>query len=369
MASARQIQLINQLTPLMDAIVERNPALLVQKERLGAELSFESILDVLVDIVSSVSKLKATNLEAIPYPVLNQLMQAFQQLNQGLGQVSNFSPTAPNALQVRDSIITNLENTWGGVYVSVRVVLDSSRGEDALKSEIGELASQSRMTLEKSSEALLTLESKKREVDEKLAAFMEEQSTAFEKKGAERLSLVNSALEEVRRAAAEAGVSQTSTHFVQEATEHARSSKGWLWATATTGIALLIFSIFGTLFMTWVGVSEPGSDAKDMVYFRYFAQKGLVVFCLFFALLWCARNFSAAKHNYIVNKHRSNALASFQAFATSAADEQTKSAVLVQATQSVFSPQPSGYIKNDGENSPTSPIVEILRSATSAKDK
>jgi hypothetical protein len=369
MASARHEQLLNQLGPLLDSIAAYDPNVLVQKERLGAELSFEPVHGIFVEIVSSIGKLRAINLGAAPFPLLNQLLQGIQGLHKNFEQVANFSSAAQNAVQLRDSIITNIENNWGSAYLVVRAFLGSERHEDESKKEMDGLTIQLRNVIEKSSETLAVLETKANEADGKLKTFIDERTSAFEKMGAEKISLVDSALEEVRRAAAEAGVSQTSTHFAQEASEHAQSSVGWLWATATTGAALLMFSLFGTSLMSWAGVPEPALDAKDMVYFRYFAQKGLVVFCLFFALLWCARNFSAAKHNYVVNKHRSNALASFQAFATSASDEQTKSAVLVQATQSVFSPQPSGYIKSDGDNSPVSPIVEVLRSATSAKDK
>ena len=100
----------------------------------------------------------------------------------------------------------------------------------------------------------------------------------------------------------------------------------------------------------------------------FLTQKGLIVFCLIFALIWAAKNYGATRHNYVVNKHHNNALGSFQAFATSAADAQTKSAVLIQATQSIFTPRASGYVKSDGENSPSSPIVEILRSTGVSKE-
>ena len=67
------------------------------------------------------------------------------------------------------------------------------------------------------------------------------------------------------------------------------------------------------------------------------------------------------QHNFVVNQHRQNALTSFETFAKAANDDQTKSAVLLQATNCIFSPQASGYADSAVE-APGSPrIMEIIR--------
>ena len=86
----------------------------------------------------------------------------------------------------------------------------------------------------------------------------------------------------------------------------------------------------------------------------------LFVFSVLLATVWCGKTYRAYRHNAVVNRHRQNALATFQTFAKAAVDQATKDAVLLQATQCIFSQQPTGYIQTEPE--PTAlPISEMMR--------
>jgi hypothetical protein len=78
-------------------------------------------------------------------------------------------------------------------------------------------------------------------------------------------------------------------------------------------------------------------------------------------VIFCIRNFSAMMHNLVVNRHRQTALATFKTFVNSTEDMGTRNAVLVQATQAIFAPQPSGYLKNDTEMPQVNQVTEIVR--------
>ena len=69
----------------------------------------------------------------------------------------------------------------------------------------------------------------------------------------------------------------------------------------------------------------------------------------------------AQLHNYVVNKHRQNALSTFETFVKSTDDNDTKNAVLIQATRSIFSPQHTGFSAQEGESSTSPAIHEIIR--------
>jgi hypothetical protein len=87
-------------------------------------------------------------------------------------------------------------------------------------------------------------------------------------------------------------------------------------------------------------------------------------------LIWCTRNYSAARHNQVVNQHRRNALNTFRAFTEAAAgDEATKNAVLLEATRSIFAPQPTGYGKGENEPQPAAQILEVFRGVTDKGEK
>ena len=87
------------------------------------------------------------------------------------------------------------------------------------------------------------------------------------------------------------------------------------------------------------------------------------------SLVWTGRVYKAHRHNYVINKHRQNALRTFEAFVKAAKDEQTKSAVLLQATQCIFSPQPTGYLTHEAEPSGSPQILEIIRSMANPNSK
>ena len=86
---------------------------------------------------------------------------------------------------------------------------------------------------------------------------------------------------------------------------------------------------------------------------------------LSFAIYWAAKNHGAHRHNYVINKHRQNALATFQAFTEAAKlDADVKAAVLLQASQAIYAAQSTGY--SETMSAPPNPInmVEIIKCAT-----
>lgn len=370
MASVRQKEQINQLIPVLSQIGKMRPEHIVQRERLGSELSFEFLLPLFIEICSSAEELQKFDLERIPHGVLQQIFSHFQQIHSLLQQIANFSPSQHgNAIQARDSYANSLEDQWNSVYLTVRTVLLAPQ-QDTSRKEFEMLASQIKASIQLSSEAADALRAKQVELEQNLSMFLNDKSLEFEREGENKLKLVSAALDEVRKAAAEAGVSQTAVHFKEEADEHLGAATWWLVALIAVTIALLFFSLFGNQILIWAGSPPPSSNADNFEHIRYFSQKGLIIFCLIFGLIWVARNYGASRHNYVVNKHRNNALGSFQAFVASATDDQTKNAVLIQATQSIFSPQPSGYVKTDGDNATNSPVLEIVRAVGgSPKDK
>lgn len=82
------------------------------------------------------------------------------------------------------------------------------------------------------------------------------------------------------------------------------------------------------------------------------------------AATWAARNYKANRHNIVVNRHRATALDTFRTFVKSADDDdETKKAILLQTTHTIFVSQPSGYTnEKEPPASPATTVVEILRS-------
>jgi hypothetical protein len=92
-------------------------------------------------------------------------------------------------------------------------------------------------------------------------------------------------------------------------------------------------------------------------------SKLIVLSVLYFAIIWGSRNYSAHRHNVVINKHRQNALSTFQAFVNAAEDKATKNAVLLRSTETIFSPNASGYLTKGSEKQSTPQILEIVQNA------
>ena len=77
------------------------------------------------------------------------------------------------------------------------------------------------------------------------------------------------------------------------------------------------------------------------------------------------KNYTAQKHLEVVNRHRQNALNTFDDFFESAGDNpETRHAVLVAATDAIFDANQSGYLsaKIKGSDS-ANPIQQVVRTA------
>lgn len=82
-----------------------------------------------------------------------------------------------------------------------------------------------------------------------------------------------------------------------------------------------------------------------------------------------SRIYKALKHQITVNKHRANALKTFQAFVKAASNDNTRDAVLIETTRSIFANSPSGYLDTtDASSDSNTKILEIIKgSASGAK--
>lgn len=328
-----------KLVEVLGALKAINPESLVRADVLGKDLSFETGLPDFHRTLGLFHDLSECNLENFPYETLNQL---WSQANDALAlfqQIQRFSiqQHPQNPVQARDSLITTLRDRWNQYYTAVTPHISYAirRGTDF-------------DALEREARGTLTLQ--------------KQLATEFRTDKDKVLAEMQGALERVRQAAAEAGVAQHAIHFNTEAEYHKRQALLWLVATVAFGIATIAYALYslGPQLNDLSAVTIP--RVVQLVLPRL-----VVLFVLTFGLVWATRNFAASRHNFVVNRHRQNALSSFETFVKGATDPQTKDAVLLQATQSIFSPQNSGFVKDERDANPGSHIVEVVRGITGGK--
>lgn len=164
------------------------------------------------------------------------------------------------------------------------------------------------------------------------------------------------ALVEIRKVAAEHGVSQQTAYFKLEADSHDLEAKKWQKYTIYTASGLAVYAFFSFTFHK-IGFIKP-ENTFDTI--QLGLSKALTFGVIAFMLILCARNFMSHKHNSVVNRHRQNALLIFNALAEAATGEDSKNIVLTHAAACIFSPQETGYAKQGGgQDSGGIKLIEI----------
>jgi hypothetical protein len=161
-------------------------------------------------------------------------------------------------------------------------------------------------------------------------------------------------LTEIRKTAAEAGVSQQAHYFADQAAAHAKSAAQWQKYTVNTALALAGAAALSVVLGFWVLVPGNPYEAVQLT-----IGKVLIFSTIAYLLFLSSRTLMAHRHNEVVNKHRQNALLTFNALAEAASSEQTREVVLTHASACIFEPQDSGFTKPGTGQSGTS-LIEML---------
>jgi hypothetical protein len=328
------------LKKALDSLIAIKPEDLVRTNELGQQLDFSNGVPYFRRTLKLYSDLAKTDLSQVPYRVLNQLRTKAESALATFGRIRAFSPAKePSPSQVRDSLINEVRDRWDDEYQSItpvtayliRMGTDFEELERRAKEHFSNMA---RVTSE--------------EQEKQRAATQEMQET----------------LEKVKRAAAEVGVAQHAIHFREATRDHEKAGRVWLTVAAAFALCALVYSLWSFR----LGLQLKADDIVPWwPHLKYVASRLLVLSILLFGMAWSAKNYRSQMLNSIVNRHRQNALSTFETFVKAATDKETKDAVLLQATKSIFEGQSSGYLSSDSEQLPSNLIVEVLRRATGGK--
>lgn len=308
---------------------------LIKRERLGADLHFEVIKEQFIQIINIVSKVQQCDLQQVPFSALSNYKDAIGNIENNFQSIKAFKVGLNNPIPKRDSFITQIYNQIDNLIETATPILlvDLLRGTD--------------FSLEK------------QQIETVLSEINNEKENTIKELVETKIDLKET-LESAKRAAAQVGVAQHSIVFLEAAGFHSAESKKW--RNSTIGI-LIGTGIAGLLFLVWM----PTTDQGTPYLIQFTITKLVVLAVLFYSLSICIKNYRAHKHNEILNKHRQNALRTFETFVKSSTDEQTKNAVLLQTTMSIFSNQQTGYSYSENDADMPSKVIEIIKSAPIAK--
>jgi len=320
---------VDALTSLLDQIIVYQPEQLAVGKDLGS-MNFRTGQLLFEQLIEMTKEFRALPLDLLPSQTLSQLQNPVRDLGTCLKKVADFTLAGQqNPEAQRNSLLQEVQRNYDTAFLAITPHI----GYLSLKS------AQVQETMRRSKELLF-------ETEQKVSKDL--------KDVAEKKKEIDGIVQAARDAAQKIGVAQFATKFEELSTDHDLAAGKWLnatigLATTTIVIALILFLFF-----------PPLSNMTDPATIQRILTKIVLISICYYAALWASRNYRSHRHLAVNNKHRQSALSTFETFVNAAADQQTKNAVLLEATHCIFSPAISGYLGPDEEN-PSNRIIEILK--------
>ncbi len=315
---------------------------LIRSGQLGVELSFDPSRHILQATLNLVRLARGLTLELMPFSQLTNLQARLNECKAIIHEMKSFRPAkAANAATARNGIQQRIEGVFDNLYQATLPVLLSNALVGTTQEDLKGQAKETIRDLQS-----IKVDAK-RLLDE---ALVEAQSTLTKQKDA----------------AAETGATRHAALFADEATNHNKIAGYWLLAL----FAILIVTAGAALSLLFVQLKDIDAAVEQalgrpvsMDHIQFTISKVLLVAVCFYALAIASKNYKAHRHNAVVNKHRQNALQTFETFVKAASDSQTKNAVLLEAARTIFGNQATGYLSKDGDSDSPSRIIEIFKAA------
>lgn len=330
MATQEQIE---KILALSDAVIGTPIDSLVTNVNWGS-INFETARNDLKLMFGLCVHLKVLPLEVLPNPVADSFTSSLTQAGNVVTQIKNFSIENANPTGVRDQIVNQVRQYAEHLLVTTQSWIPF------LAYQKGDIQKNIESLSKAVKDAKEILESSKTEVSE-------------------RKNEISSIVTAAREASASAGVGVFTSDFDGQAKSLEIDAGRWLDRTMWLAVATVIFAALSF----FIPIDKDATGAQIA---QYMTSKIVVLAVFITATLWCGRIYKALKHQVTINNHRANALKTFQAFVKAASTDNTRDAVLLETTRSIFAISPSGYLDTtDAPSDANTRILEVFKGAAS----
>lgn len=302
---------------------------LIRSKELGTQGSFKRAEPIIKNLRFIAGMITKESLLKLPFNQIEALYNQLRPVVNILNQIVDYDPNRGNSLDNRNSLMERLEVQFGIFYnAAMPIILLKPIIEPTPSSIIAKLRDENA-----------------RELAE-IKGRLEQATTEAEM-----------AAGAIQTASREAGIDKHATIFSQESIHHEGESVKWLGWT----VAILIFTLIVS-YILLIQSTGLGDDPKGGKIVQFVLTRVTILSILFFGVAFCTKNFRAHRHNATLNKHRQNALSTFQTFVNAPGiDSATKNAVLLEATHSIFSNQQTGYLSTEKDSDSSNKIIEIFK--------
>ena len=164
-------------------------------------------------------------------------------------------------------------------------------------------------------------------------------------------------IKELERRLADATVMHEAGLFENAAKNHQNWFLGWL----VLGISAFVFMVVWahSLFFSDAWICQPEGNAGHVL--KQAIPRIAALLIGFAVVAWLLRAAASERHNVIVNRHRQHALWSFQTFVSTTTSSQVREAILLRACSAIYTPQPTGFFRDEKGGAESASIVEMIR--------
>jgi hypothetical protein len=338
MATQQEDKLRQECQQSLTRIQQFDPRTLAREEELGRDFNFQDVIPAAKRLIGLYNQVSLTVLEDFPLTQLNSLKTQSDADYNRFEQILKFSAKQENAYNIRNDLIQKIDGAYQATFNALQPIIAYSTSKSA---DFKRLETEARA-------ALQVIEDKADELTKKLED---------NKKSSEQI------LEDIRKVAAEQGVSQQAIYFREAAKDHEAEATNWRKQTIRLSVVLGAYAVLtlGLHKISWV---KP----EDLYQTVQLAISKVLIFAVLSYMLYLAtKNYLAQKHNAVINKHRQNALMTFEALVGAAKDLPNKEIILTHASACIFAPQPTGYSGGQIPDGPVAKsVVELLTTTMKA---
>ena len=321
----------------------------LKRTDLPSGFGFERVhqdLLVVYEMLRGIPIFPREQLLSLPRQEIQKLVSCWQKFSEWAPKITAFQKSGPNAIAEHANLLQGISDFCNQAKADLGPTITHLKAQ-----QVAELENQANATV---AEAVQNLNA---EVDR-----LRTINAEVEAKEVERQKEFSNLKLEVQNQLAKKPISQYKQIFANQAKKHEQMA--WVWLVVTVALTIA----FGGIFV-WL-LKDLGSAGSELpLVLQNLFTKGFFLSLIYLLLNRCIKNYTAEKHLETVNRHRQNALETFDAFAAAAeGDRETRDAVLLAATNCIFDANQSGYLAaKTSRSESTSPIQHVVKTIFSGK--
>jgi hypothetical protein len=308
----------------LNSLIDTPLELITRTKELGTDFDFSSLTENVVIVKKIATRVLLIDFSLLTDEKLDEFSQSFNLLHEGLKWISEFKVDDPNyrydVIQRRRDLINDCKIRINKFSTLILPYL-------SLKND----------------DVNADLNNQKIEAEKIFATIKKIGDNA--KLQFDAQSIITSA----------SGINIHSEIFKNQSKTYRNNANIWLGFVIVILICILIFGLF------LLNLPVPNSQI-EIIYSS--VARIIILTSLFYGLNICNKNVKSFRHNSIMNKHRENALMSFQTFTTSTEDQMTKNSILMEATRTIYGIQNTGFADSDKDSDNPIKVIEILKNIT-----